>query len=202
MLVDPAPRLVQLLQSKAPRLARVGLVEPEHVDELLPELLDRPVALERREDRLRPLACRPRDNGPVGRAGVDHLEVLALRRKRIAACERRIDPCEQPRWDLGGDRDADAVAVAERQQPLAVPGRDDIERGRVGVLETRALDVGIEVPRVDEQSAAVVGRDGDRFYERGSRRLGDDPDDLAGLDVRADLDDQAGVACQELAVHS
>jgi len=93
------------------------------------------------------------------------------------------------------------MTVAERKQPLAVPGWDRPERRRVGVLEPRPLDARVEVPRVDEERAALVRCRRDCPHQRGSARLGDDPDDLARLHVCTDLDDQAGVTVQERVFH-
>src|SRR5439155_11737554 len=101
----------------------------------------------------------------------------------------------------GGERNARAVLLAERKQTIAVPGRDEPERVLAGALEPDALDVRVEVPRVDELRAALIRRFGDGAHERGRPRLGLDVDDLPGLDVGADLDDQRGVATQRLGIH-
>ena len=69
------------------------------------------------------------------------------------------------------------------------------------MLEPGPLDVRVEVPGIDEASAALVGGGRDQSDERRRARLRDDPDDLSWLDVGADLDDQVGVACEQGAVH-
>ena len=135
--------------------------------------------------------------------------VLALITSKFSAsagsasrpARRRVDAGEQPGRHLRGDRDANAVAVAEIEEPPAVPRRHEVERVLGGPLEPDPLHVRVEVPRVDEARAALVGRGGDQPRERRRARLGDDPDGLAGLHVGPDLDDQVGVAAEERVVH-
>ena len=93
------------------------------------------------------------------------------------------------------------MALAEREEPAAVPGGDEVDRVLGRPLEPDPLDERVEVPGVDELRSALVGLGGDEPHERRGPRLGHDPDDLAGLDVRADLDDQFGVAAEGLGVH-
>ena len=50
---------------------------------------------------------------------------------------------------------------AELADALAVPGRDEVERVVVGVLDPRALHLRVEVGHVDELRAAPVGRGDD-----------------------------------------
>ena len=58
-----------------------------------------------------------------------------------------------------------APALGEREQPGAEPGRDEVERLEVGVLDPRALHERVEVEDVDEHRAAPVGGRGDRPRE-------------------------------------
>ena len=48
----------------------------------------------------------------------------------VAARARRVDAVEQPGRHVRRDRDARAVALAEREQPAAVPRRHELERVR------------------------------------------------------------------------
>ena len=81
----------------------------------------------------------------------------------------------------------------EVEQPLRVPLRDELERVVRRMLGADALHVRIEVPGADEKRAVGVALGRDRTHERGGARRRDHEHLLAGLDVRADLDDQPGV---------
>ena len=63
------------------------------------------------------------------------------------------------------------------------------------------LHVRVEVPRVDEERAALEALGRDRADERRGGRRGDHDHLLAGLDVRADLGDEFRVPLEQLAVH-
>ena len=199
--VDPLPRLVELREAGMPRRRRIGLVQPQHEDQLLPEPGHGRLLVHARMDETRPVGRRPRDDRPVGRLGVDHLEVLRERRQRVAARTRRVDAGQEPRRHLRGDRDAHAVSLAEIEQPSAVPVRDEIEGVFGRPLEPGPLHMRVEIPGVDEARPPFVGRRGDEPCERCRTRLRDDPDGLTGLDVRPDLDDEACVAAEERVVH-
>ena len=93
------------------------------------------------------------------------------------------------------------MALAEPGQPLAVPGRHELERVLGRQLGADPLHVRVEVPRVDEARAVRVGLGRDRPDERRSARRGDHQHVLAGLDVGADLDDQLRVAGEQGVVH-
>jgi len=77
-----------------------------------------------------------------------------------------------------------AFALRRVQQPRRQPRGHGVERGRVGPLDARPLDPGIEVEDVDKARAAPVG--GLR-HGAGQLLLPDErahEDDLSGLDVR------------------
>ena len=93
------------------------------------------------------------------------------------------------------------MALAEREQPASVPRGDEVDRVLGRALEPDALYERVEVPGVDEFRAALVGRGGHEPHEGSGARLGDDPHDLAGLDIRPNFDDQFGVAIEGLGVH-
>ena len=83
--------------------------------------------------------------------------------------------------------------LAELEDPLAVPGRHELERVVGRELDPRALDERVDVPDVDELRAARRRRS--RRSARASSswlELGGDADDLARLDVRADRDGEVG----------
>ena len=127
---------------------------------------------------------------------VDDLAGLLQERQRVAARALGVDVVEQAGRDRAAERDPRAALVAEREHPLAEPRRDELERVLRGVLEPRALDVDVEVGRVDELRAVAVGAGGERAHDLLLADLAADRDDLAGLDVGAEADEQVGEALQ------
>ena len=69
-------------------------------------------------------------------------------------------------------------------QPGEGPGRNELERLGIGVLDPRPLDVRVEVHDVDEQRAAPVGGLGGCAGELLLPDQGSDRHDLAFLDIR------------------
>jgi pyrimidine operon attenuation protein/uracil phosphoribosyltransferase len=84
---------------------------------------------------------------------------------------------------------------------LAEPRRHPFERALGRPLAADALHVRVEVERLHVARSAVVGGPRDGRHER--LRLGQclDDDDLVGLHVGADRDDQIGIAFEEIRVH-
>ncbi len=164
---------------------RIGLVEPVDMPELLPEALVGIVRRELGEDELRPLTVRAGDPAPVGGAVVDDPRRLAEPRQLVEPDERRVEAFEGIGPHDAAEADPRRGGLAEGEQPLAVPGWDEPEGLRIGVLDARSLDERIEVADVDEARAATVGsrRDGASELLLADRRA--DSEDLARLDVRA-----------------
>ena len=133
-------------------------VQPAHVGDLLPQLVVGRLGVELGVDELRPGRRRRRRDGPVRRARADDLAALLDRGQHVAADERRVEVGHQPGRDVPRQPDAGGALLAEREHALAVPGRDEVQRLRIGVLHPRPLDPGIEVRDVDELGSGAVGR--------------------------------------------
>ena len=200
--IDAATGFVKLTEALGPRCAGVRLVEAKDVDELLPERGDRALVVEPGVHEPRPLRSRPRNDAPVRRPRVDHVEGLARRRQLIHARTFGIDSVEQPRRDDRRDRDPGAMLFADGEQATAVPRRHEVERVRGCSLEADPLDLRVEVPGVDESRATVIRRARERAGKRRGTRLGDDPHDLTTLDIGAGLDDEPGVPGDQFVVHA
>ena len=112
----------------APGGDRVLLVEAQDVQELLLELGQRGVGLEVGVDELGPRRRRAGQDRPVDLAAADDLAGLADRRQAVAAGAHGVEVVEQARGDRAGQRDRGAALAAEREDPLAVPRRDVLER--------------------------------------------------------------------------
>ena len=93
------------------------------------------------------------------------------------------------------------MPLAELTDPLPYQGGMNSSESSVGQLGADPLHLRVEVPRVEEARAVRVGLRCDRPEERRGGRRADHQHVLAGLDVRADLDDQLGVAGEQRAVH-
>ena len=130
---------------------RVVLVEPQHVLELAARAsrAHRPPASSG-VDELRPRRVRARDDAPVGRALRDDPRDLRQDGQPVAAGQLGVETVEQPGCGRAGDRDPGAASLGVLQQPLPVPGRNELDRrpGRVG--DPGPLHVRVEVGDVDE----------------------------------------------------
>jgi pyrimidine operon attenuation protein/uracil phosphoribosyltransferase len=179
----------------------IGLVEAADVDDVLPEPLERLVGVEIRVDDLRPAAGRVGRERPRDRPVVDRLERLLDRRQSILSGARRVDAVEQPGRDHRHEDAARCIELPEGQDPLAEPRRHPVERAVARPLRTDPLHVAVEVLDVDVARALLVRPPRDCGDER--LRLGQrlDCQDLVGLDVRPDGDDQIRVAVEQLRVH-
>ena len=153
------------------------------------------------EGERRPRGARRGDDRPVGRALVDDLARLLDARQPVAAGAHRIEAVEDARRNRAREADPRRAVLAQRQHPLAVPGRDEVERVVGGVLDPRPLDPRVEPLHVDELGAALVGGDGDRPHEPFLAGLSPHRDDLAGLHVGAEADHEVGEALQGRIVH-
>src|SRR5512142_1816577 len=181
----------------------IVLVEPEHVLELLPELLVGRLLVEVGEDEPRPGARRARAAAPVRRPLADHLRELLLERQLVLARARRVEAVHRLRRDDPAERDPRGPLLAELLGPVRIPRGHEVERVLGGVRDPLALDERVEPGHVDELRAAPVGRAGHRprqlLVPADVRREGHD---LAGLDVGAELDEQARKAVDTvLGVH-
>jgi len=78
--------------------------------------------------------------------------------------------------------------LAELEHPPSEPLGHEIERVLRGVPKACPLHVRVEIGRVDEPGAALVGALGDRADDRLHARLCLDRDDLPRLDVGAEVD--------------
>ncbi len=185
------------LHPLAPRLDRVVAVEPEHIDHLVPELVERFLRLELGMHALRPAGVGRRPGSPVRRALVDDPRHRGDVRQQVATRASGVEALEDRRA-RARQRDPGGVLVREPLHPLLDPGRHEVERALVGVLEPLPLDELVPPEDVDVLRAPLVA---------GARHgVGDvlhpvvrgDAQDLARLDVRAEADEEIGEAVHVL----
>ena len=174
----------------APGGDRVVLVEPHAELDELPEGVDVRVA----EQLGRPARVRHAGDDPV----VEPLVRLArqlfaeLRHPRLAdAVARQVG--EELRLGVAHQRDDRRVLLAEVLRPLEEPRRRPREDVVGSLLDHRAPDVLVRVADVDVRGAGAVRGPRHRARDVGVLDPRDHLDELAGLDVRADLDDQLRV---------
>ncbi len=180
---------------------RIGLVQAEHVRELVGQLRER-LAVEVGVDLRRPGRRRVGDDRPVRGAVVDDRARLLQARQQVAAGACRVEVVEQPGCAAARDPEPGAALLAEGEDALGVPRRHELERVLRCVRDPGALDPGVEVERVDEGRAAPVGGRRDGADERRVCRLGLDEEQLAGLEVGAEVDGELGEStCQLVGGH-
>src|SRR5919197_1504383 len=117
---------------------------------------------------------------------------------RSAACPCRVATCRghPSGWArLRHAGDARTVLLGVLEHTFAIPLGNEAERVRVGVLDTHALQVRIEVRDVDELGAALVGRLSGCARLLLESDLGPDQHDLAFLHVRT-VDGELGEASE------
>ena len=127
------------------------------MQELLLELGERVLGRQVGVDELGPGRRRAGQDRPVDLAAADDLAGLADRRQAVAAGAHGVEVVEQARGDGPGERDRGAALAAEREDALAEPRRDVLERVVGGVLDPRALDPRVEPREIDELRALLVG---------------------------------------------
>jgi hypothetical protein len=149
----------------------------------------------------RPCRRRARRDRPVGRAVVDDLPRLLQGREAVAPDAGRIEVLHQPGSDRAGEPDARRADLPQREQALAVPLGDEVEVLLARELDARALDPRVEVLHVDEFGPAPVGARRDRPDEVLLAGLAGDGDDLAGLHVGSEADDDVGEAAKRGVIH-
>ena len=179
----------QRVGARAPGGDRVVLVQPQHVQQLAPRAAPAARSSSRSgKTRSAQTWRRARADRPVRRALVHDLDALAYRRQPVLADEHRIEVGHQPGRARAGQRDPRGALVAQREHPLAVPGRHELERLRARVLDPGALDVGVEPADVDELRAVPVRARRQRAHEVLLAGLAADRDDLVLLHVGAEAD--------------
>ena len=192
LLGDALQRVAPL----APRRLRIVVVHPADVEHLLPELLHCLGRLELGVHELRPLLGRSGSDAPVDGAIVDHLRPLLHARKDVAAESFGVEVVVQVRCDRAAEQDRRAALLAQLQRPLSVPRRHEVEYVVRGVLHAHAFQERVPVVDVDELRAALVRARGERTCELLLAETAPDVEDLTGLDVGAEVDDQVGVALE------
>ncbi len=188
--------------ARSPRGGRILLVQAADVDELLGQSGERRVVVEVGVHEPRPREARARADRPVRGRVVDDLAGLADERQLIAAGARGVDVLQQAGGDRPAQPDARTVLIAERDDAVAEPRRDEVERVLGGVQQALALDVQVEVRHIGELRAVTVGAGGQRARDLLLADLGSDRDDLARLNVRAESDEQVGEAFEGLRVEA
>jgi hypothetical protein len=183
--IERSRPLLQLARALVPGSSRVGLVQAQDVPEVLPEPLVGVLLRQLRVDEGGPGARGNGHTAPVRRPLADDAADLLQPRQLVATAQDRVEAGERVRCDDASEPDPRGVPCRELLQALAVPGWDELERVRVGVLDPGTLDVGVEVRDVDEEGPALVGGRGGGAHRLLLPELGGDPENLTGLDVRA-----------------
>src|SRR5207247_7166351 len=114
----------------------------------------------------------------------------------VAAEPLRVEVVVEMRGDRAAEQDGRGARLTELQRSLAVPGRHEVEHLVCGVLHTHALEMWIPVVDVDELRAALVCARGQRARQLFLAEAAADVEDLARLDVGAEVDDEIGVALE------
>ena len=119
-------------------------------------------------------------------------------RSRDTRCGSR--PSSSAGVGEAADGDAGAALAPVAEHALAVPVRHEVERLLLRVLHARALDVRVVVGEVDEAGAVAVAAVGDRPREGLAPERRAQLDDLPGLHVGGEADDQVGVPAEQLGI--
>jgi hypothetical protein len=152
-------------------------------------------------DELGPGGRRAGQDRPVELATADDLAALAHRREPVATAADRVQIVEQARGDGAGQGDRGGALLAEREDPLAEPRRDVVERVVGGVLDARTLDPWVEPGEIDELRALLVRAVRDRADECFLARRPAQGHHLTRLEVGAEIDSELGEACKRYIVH-
>ena len=173
-----------------PRRRRIVGVEAEDVHDLVPEGVEGLLGLEVGMHPLRPAEIRVRACRPVRRLRVDDLRRLCDVRQDVAAHAGGIDPFEVRA--LARQRDAGGALVGQPLEAAADPGRHVVERRLVRVQEPLAFDERIPPEDVDVLRAPLVGGPGEGAGRVLHAEVGGDAEDLPGLEVGAEADQEVG----------
>ena len=119
--------------ASAPSSDWVILVEPTDVDQRLREPLQRGGRFKFREYQLGPLLTRAGPDRPVRCRIVDDGAALLDRWQLILADQCRINVIEESGRCRAAEADPGAALVTEREDAVAVPRRDELQRLRVGI---------------------------------------------------------------------
>ena len=172
----------------------IVFVQAADVNDLLPELVERDLRLEVGKDELSPFLGRPWRYAPVDRALVDDGRPFLHTGEDIPAEPFRVQVVEKMRRNRAAEGDRRAAVVTELQGPFAVPGRDEVQHVVWRVEHALPLEMRIPVVDIDEFRAAPVRTRRDGARELFFPESREDVEDLALLDVRAEVDDQVGEA--------
>jgi hypothetical protein len=155
-----------------------------------PQAVERLILVQVRVDQTCPAGGRRRRHRPVRRRPVDDVADVRQVGQDVTARASRLDAVQRVRRHVSGERDPRRVLVRQPFEPVDHPRRDEVQGRLVGEGEPLPLHPRVEDDNVDPARTALVRgtRDlaGDRLLT-GVRR---DADDLPGLDVRPEADDQ------------
>ena len=177
----------------APGGHRIGLVQPDRVLDRLPEPLDVRLA----ENGLGPGLGRSADQRP----GDPLLDVLAQRSLDQLGLPGAGDPggieiCQQPGLRIARKIDLGRLLGSTVIESVDEPGRRPGEHLFGAALDQRAAHAMVGVVDVDEARPDLVGVGGDRSRQVGLLGIGLHEKELAGLNVRANLDGELGVSLE------
>ena len=187
-----------MVEALVPSRQGVGLGEAADVRDLIPERRERRILAAVGVHARGPARRRAGRDRPVDEPLLDQGARLPDSREEVLAEQCGIDPLHQPRRDRSAERDERRALLAEPAHTFPVPAGNECQRARIGVAQPRALDVLIEHAHIDELRPACIRRFGERTRERLLARLGPDRDDLAGLYVGPQRDDELRQITDEL----
>ena len=191
---------LQRLHPLRPRGDGIVLVEPAHVGDRLPELVERIVGLRVGIDDLGPFPRRSGRDAPVRRPAVDDLARAREVGEEIetrAVAGHVIEGMGRMR---AAERDPGGVLAREVLHAIRHPWRDVRERLRIAVEQPLALDPLVRVPDVDELGTTRVGGSRDLAGQFLLADVARDAEQLTRLNVGPELHDQIGKAAGQVGV--
>ena len=200
-LGQPAGDRDERVGALAPLRHRIGLVEPQHVQQLVLELGQRLLRFQSGMHEVGPGLRRAGQDRPVELAAADDLAGLADRGQAIAARAHRVQIVEQPGSDRARQGHRGAAQLAQREDPVTQPGRHELERVVRRMLHAGALDPRVKPREIDELGALFVGAVGDRPDEPFLAGPAGQRHDLTGLEVGAEVDCELGETGKGHVVH-
>ncbi len=196
-LRQPAGALLHHAHALPPRRLGVVGLEPADVRHRLPEPVERLAGGQIGVDRLRPVRSGRRRHAPVRGAQVDDLADLGQVREQVAARALGGDAVQRMRRLGAAQRDPGRMLVREVAEPVDHPGGNVVERLVRGREQPLPLEPLVRVEDVHVARAARVGSARDLARQLLLADVRRDADELAGLHVRAEADDQVGeLPCQ------
>ena len=193
-LVECGRAVLQATDVLAPRGDGVRLVEPNSLSDGRPE----PFHVGLAEHDTCPAFVRVGHDRPVAEP-VGQLQGLLVDLAHPGPADAHaVQVGEQLRFRVSRDRTECAARLAQIAEPRHEPRRRVAQEFAVGQFDVSAPDVLVGVEDVDVPRPGGVGRPRDRAGERRMLDQRVDPQDLTGLEVQPDLDDELRVPLEPL----